>query len=139
MLKVTIKFAGFLFFYCLLGPGCGHPNDNDNDKDAALHRADSISEAKIDSAYKAIADSCDTLIVHRVPQFADSVMKGDTVYMDKFFAGETLFMDSNKKVERIVRQLQADCDSGLRKEVFKKVQLLQRSKRAGKGIRRERR
>ena len=128
MLKVTIKLPALLFFYCTLSLGCGSADDNNIDKDAALHMADSLSEARIDSAYKAIGDSCDTLKVHMIPRFVDSLMKGDTAYIDKFFNRYPTFIDSNKKVEKIVRQLQADCDSALRKETFKRGQLLLRSK-----------
>lgn len=128
MLKVTIKFTGLLLFCCALGMSCGHVDDNHKDQDAALNRADSLSELRIDSAYKAIGDSCDTLRVHLVPRFVDSLVKGDTAYIEKFFNSESLFIDSNKKVENVVRQLQADCDSGLRREAFKRV-ALQRSKR----------
>jgi len=132
MLKVTIKFTGCLVFCLALGVGCGPADDSEQEKDAALHRADSLSEARIDSAYKAIGDSCDTLRVHLVPGFVDSLMKGDTAYMDEYFNSGTPFIDSNKKVEKIVRQLQADCDSNLRRETFKRMELLRRSgKRKG--------
>jgi len=133
MLKVTIKFTGWLFFYFVLSLGCGHADDSDADKDAALHRADSLSEARIDSAYKAITDSCDTLRVHMMPRFVDSLMKKDTAYMDSFLNSRSLFIDSNKKVEKIVRELQADCDSGLRRETFKRKELIMRSKKVAKG------
>ena len=135
MLKVTIKFTGFLLFCCALGMGCGHVDDNRKDKDAALNSADSLSELRIDSAYKAITDSCDTLRVHLVPLLVDSLMKGDTAYMNKFFNRGSLFIDSNKKVENVVRQLQADCDSNLRRETYKRASLLKQPKRA-KGTRR---
>ena|SRR5882757_8773692 len=120
MLKVTIKLPLCLFFYCALGLGCNNKDNTDNEKDAALHLADSLSEARIDSANKAISDSCDTLRVHMIPRFVDSLIKRDTIYMDKFFNNESAFIDSNKKVEKIIRQLQADCDSNLRTEAFKK-------------------
>jgi len=132
MLKVTIKLPLWPFFCWVLSEGCGHADDNRNDKDAALHIADSLSEARIDSAYKAITDSCDTLKVHMVPRFVDSLMHGDTVYMDEFFNKEPIFIDSNKKVEKIVRQLQADCDSGLRREAFKRMEKIKRTKKVVK-------
>ena len=118
-----------MFFYCTLALGCGRAAGNEMEKDAALHRADSLSEARIDSAYKAITDSCDTLRVHLIPRFVDSLMKRDTAYMDNFFNSECLFIDSNKKVEKIVRQLQADCDSNLRKETYKRARLRLQLKR----------
>jgi len=135
MLKVTIKFAGFLVFYLALGLGCGPVDDSEKEKDAALHQADSLSEARIDSAYKAIGDSCDTLKVHLVPRFVDSLIKGDTAYMDEYFKSGSTFIDSNKKVEKIVRQLQVDCDSNLKREAYRRFSLLRRSKRQVKGKR----
>ena len=129
MLKVTIKLPACLFFYCTLVLGCGPAASNEMEKDAALNLADSLSEARIDSAYKAITDSCDTLRVHLIPRFVDSLMKRDTAYMDSFFKSGSLFIDSNKKVEKIVRQLKADCDSALIRETFKWLNLLQRPKR----------
>lgn len=135
MLKVTIKLTAFLFFYCVLGVGCVDTVDNEKDKDAALQMADSLSEAKIDSAYIAIKASCDTLRIHMVPRFVDSLAKGDTAYMDSFFDSKSVFIDSNKKVERIVRLLQAECDSDLRKEAFKRMSLLNRPNRLIKGKR----
>ena len=133
MLKVTIKFTSVLFFYSALSLGCGNTGDSEKDKDAALHIADSLSEARIDSAFEAIKDSCDTLTVHLVPRFVDSLTKGDTTYMDSVFNSRSIFIDNNKKVEKIVRQLQVDCDSALRRKAFKRVELMKRSKRGAKG------
>ena len=129
MLKVTIKFLLCLLFCCGLNFGCSDAGKDDIEKDAALHIADSLSEARIDSAYKAITDSCDTLRVHKIPVFVDSLMKGDSAFMNKFFNSEAAFVDSNKKVEKIVRQLQDDCDAALRRETFKKLELRLRPKR----------
>ena len=128
MLKVTIKLPSCLFFYCTLALGCGPAAGNEMEKDAALHRADSLSEARIDSAYKAIGDSCDSMKLHLVPRFVVSLVKGDTAYLDKYFNSKSLFIDINKKVEKIVRQLQADCDSNLLREVYKMLPLRKRKR-----------
>lgn len=133
MLKVTIKFSLcsiILFAGCgLLLPGC---NSNTNDKPRAedRQREDSISEARIDSAYAAINNACDTALLNSLPVLADSLMKGDTAYLQTFFDSITLYNDADKKVEKVVRQLKADCDSNLRKETYKRVQLLQKAKRS---------
>ncbi len=132
MLKVTIKFAVPLIFLGSLAAGCADKK-NDNDEDVLLHRADSLSEARIDSAYIAIKDSCDELLVHKVPRFVDSLLKGDTAFMNRFFDSIPLFNDADKKVEKIVRQLQADCDTSLQRETYKKARLLRRPKRVVKG------
>ena len=128
MLKVTIKFTVCSFFYCALAWCCGHQKVENSDSDR--HRSDSLSEARIDSAYRAISDSCDSLRIHKLPQFTDSLIRGDTAFMNGFFDSTVLFHDVDEKVEKVVRQLKADCETSLRRETYKKVQFLQRSKRS---------
>ena len=128
MLKVTIKFTVGSIFCCVLVLSCGHQQEENGD--AARHLADSISEARIDSAYRAISDSCDSMQIHKLPQFTDSLMKGDTAYLNAYFDIAVLFRDADEKVEKVVRQLKADCDTNLRRETYKRVQLLQKAKRS---------
>jgi hypothetical protein len=91
------------------------------------HFKDSVSEARIDSAYAIIKDRCDTLMVQQVPQMVDSMIK-DSALLKTFFDSTKLFTDADKKVEKVIRQLQADCDSNLLKETYRRALLQKRSK-----------
>lgn len=124
LLKVTLKFA----FYCslCLFAACA---DEEN-KMTALEKQrikDSISEARIDSAYAIIKSNCDTLMVHQVPQMVDSLLK-DSALLQTFFDSTKIFSDADKKVEKVIRQLQADCDSNLLRETYRRALLQKRSK-----------
>ncbi|MEO6254025.1 MAG: hypothetical protein ABIO79_11995 [Ferruginibacter sp.] len=126
MLKRTIKFIVYcvfiLFWGCAAGPG----------EPAALeiqHARDSVSEARIDSAYAAIRTACDTMMVYQVPEMVDSFIK-DPALACTFFDTTKVYSDADKKVEKVIRQLQADCDSNLLKETYRRAQLRQRSKPA---------
>src|SRR5437868_4840688 len=130
MLKVTIKFACALFFYLMI-KGC--TSANKADPNLTLNRADSLSETRIDSAFRNISDSCDTMMVHLLPRFVDSLMNGDTAFMTHYFDNEKQFVDSNKKVEKIIRLLQADCITGLQRETYKRARQQLRSKQLRRG------
>ena len=108
----------------LLTAGC---NGTDAKEDAlSLQRIqDSVSEARIDSAYAAIKDRCDTLMVHQVPIMVDSLLK-DSSLLNNFFKADSLFKDADEKVEKVIRQLQADCDSSLLKETYRRALLQKR-------------
>lgn len=41
----------------------------------------------------------------------------------------TVKLEADRKVQRVIAQLQADCDSSLQKETYKRVQALLQSKR----------
>jgi len=129
MLKVTIKFAVCSVFCCALSWGC-EPQQKRGDGDADRHYTDSISEVRIDSAYRAISDSCDSMRIHKLPQFTDSLMRGDTAFMNNFFDSAVLFHDADQKVEKVVRQLKGDCDTNLRRETYKRARLLLKVKRS---------
>ncbi|MBL7703189.1 MAG: hypothetical protein JNM14_13130 [Ferruginibacter sp.] len=88
---------------------------------------DSVSETRIDSAYAIIKDRCDTLMVYQVPQMVDSLLK-DSALLQTFFNNTPLFTDADKKVEKVIRQLQADCDSNLLKETYRRALLQKQSK-----------
>lgn len=124
MLKVTLNFI----FYCVffLFAGCGE-GKVDNDVQEDLHIKDSVSESRIDSAYAEIKRDCDTMMVYRVPQMVDSFLK-DSALLQSFFNKNNLYRDADKKVEKVIRQLQADCDSNLLKETYKIVRLRQKAK-----------
>jgi hypothetical protein len=124
MLKVTLKFS----FYCVIFfvAGCSGV-DKKYPELATAHVQDSVSEARIDSAYAAIRSQCDTLMVHQVPQMIDSLLK-DSALLNNFFRHDSLYYDSDKKVEKVIRQLLADCDSSLLKETYRRAQLQQKSK-----------
>ncbi len=119
MLKVTLKFS----FYCVifLVPGCKEPEKGPTELEM-LHVQDSVSEARIDSAYQSIKSNCDTLMRKQVPQMVDSFLK-DSALLQAFFKPAKLYSDTNKKVESVVRQLQAECDSSLQKETYRIARL----------------
>ena len=124
MLKVTLKFT----FYCVTTLFCSCLEGEKQQREFEVQRIkDSVSEARIDSANAAIKDLCDTLMVHQVPKMVDSLLK-DSGLLRKFFDTVHLYTDSDKKVEKIIRQLQADCDSNLQKETYRIALLQQKLK-----------
>jgi len=124
MLKVTLKFTVYcaLLLFCACSGGEREPDQLE------LQRLnDAASEARIDSAYAAIRGNCDTLMLYRAPQLADSVLR-DSALLQVFFDSTPVYQDADKKVEKVVRQLQADCDSSLQKETYRIARSRQRSK-----------
>jgi hypothetical protein len=119
LLKVTLKFN----IYCaiILFYGCAEVEKHQSEL-ALQHIKDSISEARIDSAYAAINSECDTLMVYQVPQMVDSLLK-DPALLKTFFDSTQLFIDADKKAEKVIRQLQADCDSNLQRETYRRALL----------------
>lgn len=124
MLKVTIKFSVYCVF--ILFSGCRQKKQGASEAEI-LHAADSVSEWRIDSAYAAIKSNCDTLMVHQVPAMVDSLLK-DSALVSRFFDSAAKYTDADKKVEKVIRQLQADCDSNLLKETYRRAQLRQKAK-----------
>ena len=124
MLKVTLKFS----FYCVIILCCGCLGGDKAPTELEIQRvADSLSEARIDSAYAAIKSQCDTMMVYQVPQMVDSLLK-DSALLQTFFDTGKLYKDADKKVEKVLRQLQADCDSNLLKETYRRALLRQKLK-----------
>lgn len=123
MLKVTIKLAVYCIIFLFLG--CNEPKKEVPELEI-LHNADSTSEARIDSAYAAIRSNCDSLLKYKAPVMADSLLK-DSAYLKKIF-DTALYADADEKVEKVIRQLQADCDSSLLKETYRIVRLRQKAK-----------
>jgi Leucine-rich repeat (LRR) protein len=124
MLNVTLKFS----FYCVLFfiGGCSAPVKEPSELDIQ-HFKDSVSEARIDSAYAEIRSNCDTLMVFQVPKMVDSLLK-DPALLQTFFNKNNLYSSTDKKAEKVIRQLQADCDSNLLKETYRRAQLRQKLK-----------
>jgi hypothetical protein len=124
MLKVTLKFS----FYCVivLFWACSGANRAPTELEMQ-HAKDSLSEARIDSAYDAIKTQCDTMMVYQVPKMVDSLLK-DSALLQIFFDTNAVYNDADKKVEKIIRQLQADCDSNLLKETYRIALLRQKLK-----------
>ena len=121
MLKVTLKLS----FYCVIVFCSGCSEAEKAGPGLEIQRvADSLSEARIDSAYAAIKSQCDTLMVYQVPQMVDSLLK-DSALLQTFFDTGKIYTDANKKVEKVVRQLQADCDANLQKETYRRARLQQ--------------
>ena len=89
------------------------------------HYRDSVSEARIDSAYRQIKMNCDTLLIYRVPQMVDSFLKNPAL-AQQFFDTAKLYKDADAKVEKVIRLLLADCDSSLLKETYRKAKLRQK-------------
>ncbi len=125
MLKVTLKFAAAVLIFLL--NACNH-NTVVDEKEKNEHIADSLTEAIIDSAYIAINQECDTLMKYRVPVLADSILKGDSLTIKKFSDSICSYKNNNSKIEKVIRQLKADCDANLLKETYKRVQQLQKAK-----------
>lgn len=125
MLKVTIKFSVFVFFLCFMA--CKSDTDGKTEEDS-MRSQDSLSEARIDSAYITIKNDCDTALLHTVPFLVNSILHGDTLGLSTFFDSALLFKDADKKVEKVIRQLKLDCDSNLLKETYKRVRLLKEAK-----------
>jgi len=124
MLNVTLKFSVYCAFLLFLG--CEEPPEKGPDL-LALHHSDSLSEARIDSAWAVIRANCDTMITKKAKVLADSLLI-DSNYLLRYFGNRTPFRDEDKKVERVVRQLQADCDSSLLKETYRITRQQKRSK-----------
>lgn len=124
LLKVTLNFS----FYYVIIVFCGCTTGEN--PQAALemqHIKDSVSEARIDSAYILIKNQCDTQMVHLVPQMVDSFLK-DSALLQPFFDSTPLYNDADKKVEKVIRQLQADCAANLQKETYRRARLRQKVK-----------
>ncbi|MEO7306108.1 MAG: hypothetical protein ABIR78_08540 [Ferruginibacter sp.] len=124
MLKRTIKFIVYCVY--ILFSGCAEGLQEPSALEIQ-HTRDSASEARIDSAYAAIRSACDTMMVYQVPVMVDSFLI-DTSLVQTFFNTTQVYSDADKKVEKVIRQLQADCDSNLLKETYRRAQLRQRSK-----------
>ena len=119
LLKVTLKFS----IYCVIILFCGCKAGERPQTDLEIqHIKDSVSEARIDSAYAAINSECDTLMVHQVPQMVDSFLK-DSALLLSFSDSTKIYSDADKKVEKVIRQLQADCDANLQKETYRRALL----------------
>jgi len=118
MLKVTLIFL----VYCTgtLVFGCTYKK-NELSVEQVMHYQDSVSEARIDSAYKQIKSRCDTLMLYQVPLMVDSLLKNPH-WVSRFSDKSFVYTDADKKVEKVVRQLLADCDSNLLKETYRLVQ-----------------
>jgi hypothetical protein len=124
LLKVTLKFS----IYCVIILFCGCTAGEKPLSDLEIqHLKDSVSEARIDSAYASIKNQCDTLMVYQVPQMVDSFLK-DSALLQKFFDTNFVYRDADKKVEKVIRQLRADCDSSLQKETYRKALLRPKAK-----------
>ena len=124
MLKRTIKFAVYCVFIFIWGCSDGEkmPPSPENQ-----HVEDSLSETRIDSAYAAIRNNCDTMMVYLVPQMVDSFLK-DSALLQTFFDTNNVYSDTDKKAEKVIRQLLAECDSNLLKETYKRARLRQKLK-----------
>ncbi len=122
MLKVTIKFAAGLIFLLLVS--C-HSGDFDHADDKQRHIEDSLSEKRIDSAYSAIKQNCDSLMVQRIPRMLEFLTKKDTTAVYKCLDTSSRYTDPDKKLEKVVRLLKADCDSNLLRETYRRWRLLQ--------------
>lgn len=124
LLKVTLKFS----FYCVIIFFCGCAEVEKPPTGLEMqHFKDSVSEARIDSAYASIKNQCDTLLAHQVPQMVDSFLK-DSALLQTFFDTKNVYSDADKKVEKVIRQLQADCDSSLQKETYRRALLRPKAK-----------
>jgi hypothetical protein len=124
LLKVTLKFS----FYCVIILFCGCAGHDNAVSEFEMQRIkDSVSEARIDSANTAIKSKCDTLMVYQLPKMIDSLLK-DSASLRQFFDTTKLYNDADEKVEKVIRQLLAECDSNLLKETYRIAQQRQKLK-----------
>ncbi len=124
MLNVTLKFS----FYCIFFLFCGCAEGVKEPSAWEIqHFKDSVSEASIDSANTAIRSACDTMMVYQVPQMVDSLLK-DSALLKTLFNKNNLYISTDKKAEKVIRQLQADCYANLLKETYRRAQLRQKLK-----------
>lgn len=56
--------------------GCENQHDREVYQQQFRSRVDAAAEARIDSAYKAIQERCDSLMEFRVPVVVDSIVSG---------------------------------------------------------------
>jgi len=124
MLKVTLIFS--LYCVCSIVYSCNY-DEKAPSVQQIQHYQDSLSEVRIDSAYSQIKMNCDTKLVYQLPVMVDSFLKDSTLIFH-FFDTAFLYSDANKKVEQVVRQLLADCDSNLLKETYRIARLRQKAK-----------
>lgn len=115
MFKVTIKYT--LFFTLPIWLGCNSPGRPSAEEDS-MRKADAASEARIDSAYKAIAQECDSLLLFTVPMLVDALIRHDSLVITG--VSDTFFYDTDQKAEKVIRQLKADCNANLLKETYKR-------------------
>lgn len=123
MLNVTIKFTVYCLFFSVFG--CQAPQNQQTDL-SKQHYADSLSEARIDSAYAAIRNNCDSLLQYKAPAMADSLLKDSS--LPEIFFDTVPYTDPDEKVQRVIRQLKADCDSNLLKETYRITRQRQKQK-----------
>jgi hypothetical protein len=124
LLKVTLKFP----IYCVIFFFCGCSENEKAEKELEIQRIqDLVTEARIDSAYRSIKSQCDSLMAFRVPQMVDSFLK-DSALLQNFFDSTLLYSDADKKVEKVIRSLQSDCDVSLQKETYRIARLRQKAK-----------
>ena len=99
--------------------------NNRRKEEKTENAADAVAESRIDSAFSAITKACDSLLVHKVPEMIERLKVHDSTVLQQFIDSTTLYKGENKKVERVIRQLKADCDSSLLKETYRRWRLLQ--------------
>ena len=126
ILKVCIKFSlGICLLLNVLA--CNNVQVNEEEQ-IKQHFTDSIAEIRIDSANRAIASECDTLMKYKVPELVTALLKKDSLFVERFSDSLCNYTDSVPRAEKVIRQLKVDCDSSLLKETYKRVQLLQKVK-----------
>lgn len=79
-MKVTV-FLVIIFVITLAS--CKQIDTKDEEL-AFQQKADSVASKKIDSAYKKIAQNCDTALKNRLPILINSLLKMDTTRLTQF-------------------------------------------------------
>jgi hypothetical protein len=131
MYKVTQGQLVLFVFLFFINACNGTAIDSSND--IATARLDSLSEAIIDSAYIATNRDCDSLLLHQVPVWTKEVQQKDSSHLLAFTDSMQLYNNTVPKVEKVIRQLKADCATNLRTETYKRVYQLQKLKSPIKG------
>jgi len=119
-LKLCISFVIIFFYSCTPGERAKQELEKQRIQDA-------VAEARIDSAYAAVKRKCDSLRVYQLPQMVDSFLK-DSALLQTFFDSTIMYTDADKKVEKVIRRLQADCIASLQKETYRIARQRQKSK-----------
>lgn len=113
---------------CTLVLSCQQRNTRQEDPVAGQLRSDSATEARIDSVYAELKPYCDSVLKNEVPVMAKALVNGDSSLFKTIFDSITLYSDTNKKAEKVIRRLQEDCRANWLTETYRITRSLKPSK-----------
>lgn len=124
--KVT-RYINVIF--CLVVLSCQPRKAGEADLSAAAQSyTDSATEARIDSVYAELKPYCDSILKNQVPLVARALVKGDSTLYKTMFDSITLYSDTNKKAEKVIRRLQEDCRASWLAETYRITRSLKPTK-----------